>query len=319
MTLAAGARAGAQSAAVPPLPESRPMRLAGPLAMLFVLLQIALGGAVRLTGSGLSCPDWPLCHGFWLPTPAALATVPDLAYAYWQVWLEWIHRVNAAILVAPLVFLVLLTAPTREQRVLGTAAAALVGVQAVLGAFTVLDRNSPWSVTVHLAAALVLLVLLAGASTRPRAAARARARTLPAAPWVAWTGVALAIAAAGAGAFLAKSGLAQTCPDWPLCGGPWTPAHYASPEILPHLVHRLLALAAVLPALILVRRLTWRRTPAAFTWSAAAIVLFVLQALLGLVTAVAAPEIWLALTHQVAGAVLVTAYAAAAWSVARAR
>ena len=35
----------------------------------FAYLQIALGGVVRVTGSGLGCPDWPLCHG--RPYPAA--------------------------------------------------------------------------------------------------------------------------------------------------------------------------------------------------------------------------------------------------------
>src|SRR5260221_11261064 len=29
----------------------------------FAYLQIALGGVVRVSGSGLGCPDWPLCHG----------------------------------------------------------------------------------------------------------------------------------------------------------------------------------------------------------------------------------------------------------------
>src|SRR2546428_13345033 len=35
----------------------------------FAYLQIALGGVVRVTDSGLGCPDWPLCHG--RPYPAA--------------------------------------------------------------------------------------------------------------------------------------------------------------------------------------------------------------------------------------------------------
>jgi heme A synthase len=30
---------------------------------IFAYLQIALGGVVRVSGSGLGCPDWPLCHG----------------------------------------------------------------------------------------------------------------------------------------------------------------------------------------------------------------------------------------------------------------
>src|SRR2546427_1450742 len=39
------------------------------LTALFAYLQIALGGVVRVTGSGLGCPDWPLCNG--RPYPAA--------------------------------------------------------------------------------------------------------------------------------------------------------------------------------------------------------------------------------------------------------
>src|SRR2546425_11291212 len=39
------------------------------LTALFAYLQIALGGVVRVSGSGLGCPDWPLCNG--RPYPAA--------------------------------------------------------------------------------------------------------------------------------------------------------------------------------------------------------------------------------------------------------
>ena len=31
---------------------------------LTIVTQILLGAWVRLTGSGMSCPDWPLCYGF---------------------------------------------------------------------------------------------------------------------------------------------------------------------------------------------------------------------------------------------------------------
>ena len=33
------------------------------LSLVVSFIQIALGGFVRASESGLGCPDWPLCHG----------------------------------------------------------------------------------------------------------------------------------------------------------------------------------------------------------------------------------------------------------------
>ena len=48
--------------------------------------QVALGGVVRVTDSGLGCPDWPLCYGHLLP-PAG-----------YEIALETGHRFVAALL-----------------------------------------------------------------------------------------------------------------------------------------------------------------------------------------------------------------------------
>ena len=45
------------------------------LTAVFAYLQIALGGVVRVSGSGLGCPDWPLCHGRPYPPADAHAII----------------------------------------------------------------------------------------------------------------------------------------------------------------------------------------------------------------------------------------------------
>ena len=72
------------------------------LLIIVIFAQISLGSAVRLTGSGLSCPDWPLCYGLWVPLKSKLLLIDDVNYEYYQIMLEWLHRLNAAILIVPI-------------------------------------------------------------------------------------------------------------------------------------------------------------------------------------------------------------------------
>ena len=49
------------------------------LALLAAVGQVTLGGVVRLTDSGLGCPDWPLCHGKLIP-PAEFHTLIEYSH-----------------------------------------------------------------------------------------------------------------------------------------------------------------------------------------------------------------------------------------------
>src|SRR5258708_40376482 len=54
-------------------------RRLGVVTATFAYLQIALGGVVRVSGSGLGCPDWPLCHGRPYP-PADLHAIIEYSH-----------------------------------------------------------------------------------------------------------------------------------------------------------------------------------------------------------------------------------------------
>ena len=107
--------------------------------------QITLGGVVRATGSGLGCPDWPLCHGRIIP-PLETATL-----------IEYSHRLSATVLgVLVLAVVVMAWVYYRSNQwvivsaVLGLALVILAGA---LGGFTVLTELAWWVRLLHLAIA----------------------------------------------------------------------------------------------------------------------------------------------------------------------
>src|SRR5712691_3705102 len=143
-------------------------------------LVVVWGGVVRVTGSGLGCPDWPLCHGQFLPSLDPATRI------------EWTHRflaIASGLTVAATVLWTLISYRA-DRRVLwlAVAVAVLYPLQAILGAVTVVLELPPEWVTLHLANAellLAALTILAVVVSLPRAAR---------APSGGWTGLALAAA-----------------------------------------------------------------------------------------------------------------------------
>lgn len=254
-----------------------PVRLVAVLAVLFTFIQIVLGAVVRLTGSGISCPDWPLCYGLWFPTPAKLAALGGIDYSFAQVMFEWTHRFNAAVVVGPLTLALALLAWRRRRDIAGLwpisiAALVVLLVQGGLGGFTVLDRNSPWSVAVHLSVALVFLALLVWACLStygPPEERRGRAGVLVAA------GALAALATMASGAMMAKSGATLACDGWPLCDGALLP-DLSDPLIRLHFSHRILALLTVVLVLVLAATVRTGTTARAARWAAGVIAMQVL-------------------------------------------
>ncbi len=112
-------------------------------AAVSVYALIVIGGFVSSTGSGLACPDWPLCNG---------QIIPEMSG---PVLIEYTHRVWSMVTF----LLVVATAVSAWRNVgissritmLAIAGLASILVQVFLGMFTVLSLTHPFLVTAHLA------------------------------------------------------------------------------------------------------------------------------------------------------------------------
>jgi cytochrome c oxidase assembly protein subunit 15 len=77
--------------------------------VVMVFLVIIAGGVVRMTQSGMGCPDWPKCFGKWIPPTTASELPPDFekylkqqdidhTFNVYHTWIEYINRLLGALL-----------------------------------------------------------------------------------------------------------------------------------------------------------------------------------------------------------------------------
>lgn len=236
--------------------------------LVWVFLLVVIGGVVRVTGSGLGCPDWPLCYGRILP-PAEYTAI-----------IEYTHRFVASVIVGPLVIAtaaVALASYRNDRRVWLPAAVSvpLLIIQGLLGGITVLTELPGGIVALHLGTALALLavcllIMIAAFRSPPASEGAAPADTAtPAATATATAATAGARyhrwALAGAlgvyaviitGALVTAMDATGACITWPLCQGQAFPMHHLSAV---HMFHRYAVV--VLGALLIYA--AWRAIAAA--------------------------------------------------------
>ena len=178
----------------------------------FAYLQIALGGVVRVTGSGLGCPDWPLCHGRPYP-PAEIHSI--IEYSHRSVGTVTGVLVIATVVLAWVVF--------HKQRPLvalvATGSLIAIAAEGGLGAVVVAQELQPWLVLVHLALAMLILGCLIATAilALPPSAGFSRVRPQ------ALAGAAATYLLLLTGSTVVASKADASCHSWPLCGGGFMP------------------------------------------------------------------------------------------------
>lgn len=173
------------------------------LTLVLIYLVVVAGSFVRITGSGMGCPDWPKCFGQWIP-PTEEAALPD---GYKEVysekrskkiekfskflssigfketankikndpsllieedfnakktWTEYVNRLFGFLagnaMLAAFIW-ILLKYRKRKLVVLATVNLVLMGIQAWFGSIVVATNLVPWTITVHMFLALVIIGL----------------------------------------------------------------------------------------------------------------------------------------------------------------
>ena len=176
-------------------------------SILIVYLVIATGGVVRMTGSGMGCPDWPKCFGYYIPpmNVAELTWVSEKIFEKgqmiiyndelkmsnkdfisgsdfnpknWQdytkhdysvfnplhTWVEFINRLIGVVCGISVLILGFYSIQFYKNKPIITLLSLLtiiaVGFQAWLGKIVVDSNLSPYSITIHMLMALLIISIL---------------------------------------------------------------------------------------------------------------------------------------------------------------
>ena len=247
------------------------------IASVVTYLLIVMGGVVCMTGSGLGCPDWPMCYGRIIP-PVNMGAI-----------IETTHRFLAA-LTSPLIVAAAVVGWRKHRSIWWLSrppaiAVALVLAVVVFGAFAVLTGLPPIIAAIDVGSALMVLALVL--TTCAVARARRDDPALPdrlafRAPFAALTLGALTAVflVLVSGPLVADIGSVARCVGWPLYGAVAGAAEVGG--ILPPVRRALGAAAAVLVVAVVIQAWRLHRGDAAILRGAKALAIaLVVEATIG--------------------------------------
>lgn len=173
------------------------------ITLVLIYLVVVAGSFVRITGSGMGCPDWPKCFGQWIP-PTQISELPENYKEIYsekrakkiekftkflssigmketaeklkndplllveedfnssKTWTEYVNRLfgflagNAMLLAF---IWLLLKYRKRKLVLLAGFNLVLMGIEAWFGSIVVASNLVPWTITIHMFLALVIIAL----------------------------------------------------------------------------------------------------------------------------------------------------------------
>lgn len=199
----------------------------------FLTLDLIMFGAfVRLTDSGLGCPDWPGCYGSVTPVGAlseirqAVSVMPEGPVTLPKAWIEMVHRYVGALLGLLIIIISAMAWRYRKEfkqtPTLAIVALIAVCIQGAFGAWTVTHQLMPVVVTSHLLGGMTLLSLMTWLAARERPHFPVNQNMQKFLPWMVG-GFVLLMMQIGLGGWVSTNYAALACMDFPTCNGSWYP------------------------------------------------------------------------------------------------